>query len=384
MPSIIIRSTDVPDDYEKWTREVLQELGPNVVHGEGNKVLFKSSIRTTVDRVYLLNQESYDRTKRSDESSPFLTRAKIGRLESYQRPIVRGVAPREFYRDLPDGELDTSVAYWRPMPPRGQADQSGVFGEIYVCIDQVREISRRISPRLPDVDKSRIEEYFFKACLHHEFGHHYSMANFTYDGIPDESERDMFVIEGMAGWFAYMRSGIGERRVQAEYATLQKPPYRIYQYLKHADVTKLLHCFMSVGNYRNVPSAFSYVIGGIHNLNGYLMSVDGPYDGVFIDWSGRGGQLVAKTAIKATTSMTMGCIISSRIDLLVGRYPPEVLVVAGKIGKYIDYGILPPNIKLVDSRRIESAIEDHKRDPSTTLTGNVLAELGFDNDNLFR
>jgi hypothetical protein len=383
MPSKIIRSPDVPDVYEKWTKEILQKLGPCISYREGSRVPWSSSINTIVARIFLLNEESYRRRSGIEgENSPFLKRGKMTTPDAYSDARARGLKSNEFYKDFPTIEFDITYGYWNPLRIGGSHDMPGVIGEITICIDRVKALHRRILPGLPDVDQTRIEEHLFKTVLLHEFGHHYSMANFSYNGIPDEDERDLFVMEGVAGLFANLMSDTDGRRVQAEVAAYQPCPYRIYQYLKHADITKLLECFMNEGSYQNLPSVFSYVIGGRHNLNGYLMSTKGAYDGVLIDWMDRGGQLVSGTFIKAVTSISKGCVISPRIGMLIGRYSPNVLVVAGEIENRVDYGILPANIKIIDEKQVKSVIEAHQAESSGTMVLDILAELGFDEGSL--
>jgi hypothetical protein len=384
MDSRIVSSGGVSGRFVRWTKAILASVGPDLEYGSGAKSLFKHSIRTPVATVHLLNTRSYKREiGMENDEEPFLSRSKIARPEDYDPSTLKHQSIRQGLADKPYFKHDLSLGCWRPVDRDGGQDVPGIVGEIFLCIDGIREVARRIAPNVPEVNDSDVEEYTFRTALLHEIGHQFTFANFSLSGIPDRDDRDALMIEGLASWFANMLSKPNDRLVQAEIAAYQPAPYRIYQLFKHSDITELLRSFISDASYASSSLAFSKVVGGRLNMNGHIMKVGEKADGVLFDWSDRGGYMVAGSSIKGLVSFSCGIFISPIIDFLIGRYPKETLVIAGKITNVMDYGSLPSNVKIIGEERVRKAITICADSSADSVVPNVLAELGFDNDNIF-
>lgn len=384
MDSKIISSGGVSGRFVRWTMAILASIGPDVEYGNGTKSLFKHSIKTPVATVYLLNTRSYEReTGMENGEEPFLCRSRVAGPEDYNLVASKHQNIRQVLADKPYFKHDLTLGCWRPVVREGGADVPGVVGEILLCIDRIRDAAREIAPSVPEVNSSEVEECTFRTALLHEIGHQFTFANFSQSGIPDRDNRDALMIEGLASWFANMMSKPSDRFIQAEIAAHQPAPYRIYQFFKYADITELLKSFISDASYASSPIAFSKVVGGRLNMNGHIMRVGGKADGVLFDWSDRGGYLVAGESIKGLVSFSCGCFISPSIDFLIGRYPKDTFVVAGEIKSITDYGSLPTNVKKLGEARVRKAIASCADSSTDSVVPNVLAELGFDNDNIF-
>ena len=278
--------------------------------------------------------------------------------------------------------LDTSIGCWGPTfeVNADRTVQSGRWSSvILLCPELIRKKAVMLRSRVPEVKSNQIEKSVFRVALLHEIGHHYTFGNFS---APDLREAlgyaDLNIFEGLANWFAYMNCTTEERYVQAEIAIDQKICYRYYLFFKHADVTKLLDCFLAEGSYAQAPVALTHVIGGRMDHNGRMMTVGGPYDGVAMDWSGKGATIIAKTFIKALGTMNAGCFITPRIDMLIGRFPDRVQIVTNKIEMAADYGQLPPHINEIpkDEVDLESIIGKHLADVDAERIDNILHEAG--------
>jgi hypothetical protein len=95
-----------------------------------------------------------------------------------------------------------------------------------------------------------------------------------------------------------------------------------------------------------------------------------------MDWSGKGATIIAKTFIKALGTMNSGYFITPKIDLLIGRFPQDVLIVTNGIGTVADYGMLPSNIVVLSKDKVdlEVVISKHLADSDEDRVRNILKE----------
>jgi hypothetical protein len=98
-----------------------------------------------------------------------------------------------------------------------------------------------------------------------------------------------------------------------------------------------------------------------------------------MDWSEKGGRIVAGEEIKALSTMRRGIFITPRIQLLIGRFPKEAIVVANKIQNVADYGELPDNIMVLpkDKADLFEIIRRHLADDDRTRIRSILDEAGL-------
>jgi hypothetical protein len=379
----IIVSPDIPSRFEKWTREILELFGPNITYSAGRKY----SLRMPVSRIYLQGEREYEKSLSSEESD--LKRLNTGyspRLESYAnlKSDQPSVDIRRFYGEERVVPIDSSLGYWTPI---AVYDQLGIRvnrrfeSVIFLCPSRIQKYAPKLRRRLPEIDPRLLQKYVFKIALIHEIGHHYSLANFpTTDVQLVMAFQDLNILEGLANWFAYMFLTKEERWVQAEMAVNQDITYRHYLYFKHSDLSVLLDCFLAEMNYSKAPVALKKIIGGQHNLNGFMMSVGGKYDAIAMDWSGRGGIIVAGDSIKGLATMNRGCFIAPKIEFLIGRFPKETLVIANEITNIFDYGKIPENVIILpkDEKDLNVIINSHKQDDAMIALRLILQDIGID------
>lgn len=376
MPCQIICSRGIPDKYVKWTKEILSTLGPEVSYGQGGQY----HLIEPISAIYLLTEQEYgDVKKRLGFNSHFLESGYEPSPEAYNGIASKSIVDlKDFYGSITRTHLDVSIGCWGPTFEQDGARtvQSGRWSSVVLlCTDRIRKKAGELRNRVPEVKGNKIERCLFRIALYHEVGHHFTFGNF---GVPALREAldyaDLNIFEGLANWFAYMHCTSEERWVQAEIAVDQKISYRYYLFFKHADITKLLDCFLAEASYAKAPVALTNVIGGRMDHNGRTMTVGGSYDGVAMDWSGKGATIIAKENIKALGTMNAGCFITPRIDLLIGRFPKNVLIVTNKIVTAADYGELPSNIIVLprDKVDLEYVINTHLEDDELARVRNIL------------
>ena len=376
-------SHDIPKRFEKWTREILRLFGPEITYSAGRKY----SLRMPVSRIYLLGEREYNESLSSEESD--LKRLKTGyspRLESYAdlKDDQSSVDIRQFYGKERMVPLDSSLGYWTPTPVH---DQTGIRANdrfeslVFLCPSRIQRYALALKGRLPEIDPRFLKKYVFKIALIHEIGHHYSLANFSAADVQVVmAYQDLNILEGLANWFAYMFLTQEERWVQAEMAVDQDVSYRHYLYFKHSDLSVLLDCFLAETDYSKAPVALKKVIGGQHNLNGFMISVGGKYEGIAMDWSGRGGIIIAGDSIRGLGTMNRGCFITPKIEFLIGRFPKETLIISNEITNIFDYGRIPENVMILpkNEKDLSAIIRSHKQEDGTFALRQILQELGID------
>ncbi len=360
----IIRNNNIPEIYEKWIAKLLDNLGPDIAYGDGQRTLFKYSIAKPVSTVHLLDQVEYDEERK---------RLKKLNVMAYEPELIdygsvnwsNSDAVIEFYKKQNKAIIDTSFGFWIP-----QAISTNEYRtHIYLCTSRIEELSKRIKRDLFDINNKNSLQLTFHAILLHELGHHYLLANQPLSKVKQltsvdfEGIADSWISEGMASTFAYLLGNADTRKVlcQIHVELKQNASHRLFLFLKHADIQALLNCFTNPGAVDSAPAALNHVFGGRMNHNGMQFWVNGPYDGVAFDWSSKGAYIFAKNGIKTLCTMMDGCSITSSIDLLVGRFPRNVLIVTNEIKEHPDYFKLPNNIIIIPKSKcdLSAFVEKH-------------------------
>jgi len=391
MHSEVIRSPSIPSRFAGHLNELKRRLGPNVAYGDGPKQTYTYSISRPISAFHLLAEGEYEQVRHKLKMN--VARCYEPPLEDYSSLLEDSAFnPSQFYRGKKTVDRDTSLGFWCPLlPDKNPGSRSSSDSEyeahVFLCPDRIINLAKSLEGNLNDIPKRSFEKAVFEAVALHEIGHHYMLANQPYhvverlsrvemDGIADSR-----ISEGLANTFAYLMGGSHARMALCQIALNQGLSYRLFLFLKHADISTLLDCFSKPDNYAKAPWALGHVFGGKHNLNGFGIYVNGRFDGTAFDWSDKGGRIVAKDGIRTLTTMLDGCFIAPRIDLLVGRFPPNSLIVTNEIGNAPDYGQFPANIivlprERVDLRRIISArVEWKEVDQRVPL---ILADAGVD------
>lgn len=382
----LYRSPGVSRRCAKWAKETISSIIPRLPfqYNYSNQTTFKALIRTPIEKVNLLNEEEFKSKRYSGgDDAPFLDFGKRPLPEQYDVKSSEESSD-SFYTSKLEYEMDTSLGYWNPIPNKAGRDKPGISSEINICVDTVKKKAIRMMPGLPEMCDRKIERLLFKIALLHEIGHHFTFANFAYGDIPSKDIRDVYILEGLASFFAESWANQEEKIILAEMATHQDSPYRFYQYFKHADVSQLLTSFLLERSNDGALDSFNHVVGAKVNFNGGFQICRGRFDGVIFDWSDKGGSIVAHDFIKALISVREGCYISPKIEMIIGRYRPiNTLIVTGKDSKIVDYyGYCPQNIIKMDENRITQAIEKHQDDDPGDVRENTLNELDIDEEKI--
>jgi len=382
-------SRNISKRFEKRTRQILSLFGPNIKYGDQNgKVIREYKLRFPVNKIFLLNESEFNESKRESGSDYELLKTGYEPSpESYQRiPTTGDFNWKSFYQKEKERPLDTSLAYWRPIFGRSSSMmpyERDFDSFVYVCIDSVIKTARSLRKRLPEIDSRFIEGILFKIVLIHEIGHHYTFANFKSEEVKEIMRLpDLNILEGLANWQTNMFLTKEEKWVQAEMAIDQRPSYRHYLYFKHCEMSALLDCFFSIMDYSKAPLAMKHVIGGQHNLNGFMMAVGGKYDGIAMDWSDKGGSIIAEDGMKGLATMRKGFFITPRIEFLIGRFPKDTIVITNEIVNIFDYGILPQNVMVIskDQKDIKKIIQKNKSENLEIRLNSILDEIGIEYD----
>jgi predicted Zn-dependent protease with MMP-like domain len=368
--------------YRKWTQELLAAFGPGVTYDSGQGFTKRYTFRKPVNCIRLLDESEFDKApSMGRQFSPFLEEGYEPPFESY-KALKEGesVDFSKFYKGLSRITLDTSLALWRPIfrqeglrPTISPEYES----EVLVCPSRISDRASEILDRIPELDAATIEERLFRVVLTHEIGHHFTLANYTaYDVRMILENADLNILEGLANWFTFAVLQQEERWVLAEFAIHQNISYRHYLYFKHSDISGLLDIFFSGLDYDKAPAALHKIIGGKLNLNGSTVIVETKFDGVAMDWSGKGGRIVAGEEIKALSTMSRGVFITPKIQLLIGRFPKEVTIVSNEIPNVADYKQVPDNVMILskDSANLSEIIRKHISDDDKTRIRSILDE----------
>jgi len=373
-------SSNIQRRFKKWTNELLSKFGPDITYSNN-----KYQLRRPLSRIFLLNESDYDSLHmKLSTKSDFLVDGFEPSFDKYtQLKDASVVNLEEFYQNENIITLDTSLACFCPVFADSDAIpmmSSDFDSVILVCPDRISESAQRLENKLPEIESDLIERLLFRVALTHEIGHHYTLGNFSVTALREVQKfKDLNILEGMANWFAYMFLDQNERWVQAEFAISQRPSYRHYLYFKHSDMSQLLDVFLKDMDYSKAPIALKNIIGGKLNLNGHMVSVASKFNGVAMDWSDKGGTIIAGEEIKALTTMKKGFFITPKIDLLIGRFPQEVTIVTNEIANAPDYGKIPDNIKVLprDKADIMTVIKNHFSDDNNKKVESILTELGL-------
>lgn len=376
--------------YKKWTQELLAVFGPVVTYDNALGFRKKYPIRKPVTRIRLLDENEFDR-EQSMTGYAFLERGYEPPWESYKAlKEEEAVNFTEFFEGLEQTAPEMNPAFWRPLlryeglRPTLDYDYDS---EILLCPSRVSSLASEIQGRVPEVEAATVERLLFRVVLAHEIGHHFTLANYSaFNVVNILKNPDLNVLEGLANWFAHAILSKEERWVLAEYAIRLSNSRRLYLYFKHSDISGLLDIFFSGTDYEKAPAALNKIIGGRLNLNGSTVVVKTSFDGVAMDWSGKGGRIIAGEEIKALSTMIRGVFITPRIQLLIGRFPKETIVVANEILNIADYQQLPDNVMILsrDSANLAEIINRHISDDDRTRIRSILDEAGlkFVNDSL--
>jgi hypothetical protein len=365
--------------YKRWAKELLALFGPDISYGEGSKVCRCYHIKHPVNMVDILDDKDYNEMTDSHEKSDFIATGKAPIDPEYSRARGLGFSDLEPYRKLASTSMDMSLGNYRPIPlSQKTLWKAETTGNITLCVPAIRRESLELRFRVPEIAPREMERLTFRTCLLHELGHHYCFGNFCYEDIPSAETRDLFILEGYANWFANIMGTPDERLVLAELAIGQKPPYRIYQYLKHASVETLLDALFVSANYLESVRAFEHIVGSRHNMNGRSAIGSGKYHGVLVDWSGNGGGLLAGDFIKSTTCISDGFIITPRINVMAGRYPKNVLILTSTRTNPIDYRIKPKNMVIVEEQKLREAVRQSIDHTIQEVPGAVAQTVGLE------
>lgn len=352
--------------------------------------MYSCTISRPIAAIHLLDDASFDETRKGLGKN-------IGKAYEPEIDDYSSIAQTssndidQFYRNKAVVDIDTGLGFWCAFSPKDEAHTAESYSEgsdweahIFLCPNRIAKLARNLCTELFDVNKRNIEKAVFQAVTLHEVGHHYMLANQPISGVRRLTQveldgiADSRISEGLANTFAYLMGDEDTRRAICQIATKQSLSYRLFLFLKHADISSLLNCFSKPGGYVGAPAALTHVFGGKHNLNGFSMFVKGRYNGVAFDWSGKGGSIIAKEGIWTLTTMLDGCFIAPKIDLLIGRFPPGSLIVANEISKAPDYGSLPSNILVLPKNEVnlEDIISNHiGHDDNDELIWRILVDL---------
>jgi hypothetical protein len=99
-----------------------------------------------------------------------------------------------------------------------------------------------------------------------------------------------------------------------------------------------------------------------------------------MDWSGRGGIIIAGDSIRGLGTMNRGCFITPKIEFLIGRFPKETLIISNEITNIFDYGRIPENVMILpkNEKDLSAIIRSHKQEDGTFALRQILQELGID------
>jgi hypothetical protein len=378
MLSEISTSHDTPKRFVRWTKDILSLFGPNITYSAGRKYV----LRMGVSKIFLLNEHDYEKSLPAESSEQMgVTSGYAPDLYAYRSLNSRtSVDLDSFYRSQQIVPLDMTLGRWVPRFAQNQFESTWE-SVIFLCTDRIKRYAARLVARVPEVDPHMLQRSVFKIALTHEIGHHYTLANFSAAQLrTTRTYPDLNILEGLANWHANMFLTREERYVQAEMAIDQPVCYRTYLYLKHSDISALLDCFLADMDFSRAPAAYGTVIGGQHNLNGFMMTVGKGYDGIAMDWSGKGGVIVAGDSIKGIGTMNRGCFITPEIEFLIGRFPPSTLVISNEIKNIFDYGRLPQNVRILPRSEYDlKAIVNHNMDEGGQVAlKSLLEELAVD------
>lgn len=382
MKTKVESSRRINKKFKNWVQELLTVFGPGVTYDNGLGFRKRYLFSRPVTRIRLLDEIEFDRAL-SRNGYAFLERGYEPPWESYEA-LEEGEAVNftEFFRGLEQITLEMNPGCWRPILRYGRIGPTLDYDtEILLCPKRISSLADEIRNRLPEVKPEAVERLLFRVVLTHEIGHHFTLANYSaFDVVSIIENRDLNILEGLANWFAHAVLPKEERWVLAELATRLDISRRHYLYFKHSDISGLLDIFFSGTDYRKAPAALHKIIGGKMNLNGSRLVVETNFDSVAMDWSGRGGMIIAGEEIKGLATMNRGVFISPRIQLLIGRFPKKAIVVANEILNIADYEQLPENVKILprDSTDLAEIIRRHVSKDVKTRIRSILDEVGLE------
>lgn len=363
-------------------QRVLRSLGPNITYGDDSGAKRTYTVAKPVGKFQLVDEQTYEVAHQSYARKGCM----MEHAYLLAHPAYDLASPADHEKKWGGHakggllKLDRSLAFWGVDPAGSDYDVT-----VFVCPPRIEALAPKLADKVPEVDERRVLELVFKTVLLHEVGHHFTLSNLSYKALKEVIDisaggiNDALISEGLASWFAYNMSPPEGRLILAQMAVSQSIGYRIYLFLKHADVSALLDALMALTSYQDAIAAMAKVLGSIYNMNGRMLSSAGKFDGVAIDWSGKGGTVLSQVGIKALTTMSSGCFIAPRIEHLIGRFPDDVLIVANELDNVHDYNVLPPNVIVIpaDKADIGEAVSRNLSRPTETRIGTILAELGI-------
>jgi hypothetical protein len=378
MKSNIVISKDQDKIYEKWVKKVIEPFGFQINYKNKEKY----NIKSPIDTIYVLDESEYEYTHSEIRNSwrgiepdkefykgiKGIKKSKLKSLLSEQPTVVRDIGPAFWVKPTKSQKISETVNI-----QKGKS-------YIIICPEKIKNLSIKLEPGLHELRGQDLTFKVFRVALIHELGHHYSYANLSKKQISILiNSEDLNISEGLANWFAYIFLSKGERYILAENSIRQKPRYRNYFILRYADVSKILNNLYNNDDILSAIQEFSQTIGGKLDLNGKLLSIQTKATGFMMDWSDKGGKIIAGEYIQALGPMKSGCFITPKIEFLIGRFPSDTLIVTNEILRIEDYDTLPPNIVIIPKEEVDihSIIRryPHKKDEDHLKS--ILTDIGM-------
>ena len=374
-------SKDIDKKYKDWAEKIINKLTNTLQDEKGRKFVLKKPINT----IYILNRKDYEYTSlalchgwRRVEPS----------FESYKEYLLSASMDdvKLFYSKQPTVIKEFTPSFWRrgwDGKERRILEDISIApyeGYIFLCPDLIQKRVNELLPRLHELKNQDIEFSLFRIILLHEMGHQYSYGNLPSDQLSIlQDNEDGNMSEGLANWFAFQFCTREERWILAESTVDQKPCYRYYYILRYADISPLLDSLINRTIVYSALQEFAKIVGSRLILGGGMISVRERVYGTIMDWSGKGGKILAGESIQLLGPMMSGCIVTPKIEVLFGRFPKNTLIVTNEITRIEDYGKLPPNIIILpkDKVDISAIIRSHWNDKSEECLKAILADLGL-------
>jgi len=204
------------------------------------------------------------------------------------------------------------------------------------------------------------EFLFFKVILLHEFCHHCSYINLRKESFRDlQKDQDHNFTEALANYFVSTFWPGPVSQLLAELAITQPTSYSLYNYLRLVDKAIISKIFSNIYKRNNIIKTlreFAHALGAkvIYGGGSFFVS---DYNGIVFDWEKSGENIYCYEKIIAIASLSKGVVISPNIDCLIGRYPPDTIIISNNITNIIDYdrNKLPDNIKILDKKQLDIA-----------------------------
>lgn len=310
-----------------------------------------------------------------------------------------GVAPAySLYGDMVQGGPASVSRILEPLPPTHRGGPFGFWirvtnqvrlpsgidlrpdqGYIFLCPERIAERAVSLSLEMVERPTAGVAATLLGVVLEHEMGHHFSLINLSNTSfLWLSNHNDLNFAEGLANWFAVGVAPKLGRWMVAELATLQEVRYRYYHALRSANLGTVLKPLMCGDDPQRAVFEFARLIGGKLDLNGHQMTIRSEAKGLFLDWSGRGGTLTVGGHLEALGPYYGAVVLAGRIDRLLGRFPSSTVILTNGIGEALDYGKLPPNIRVIPPAELDitSELAAASEAGLDSLIRNVFAKYG--------